>query len=80
MVYLTVVRLRALIAQEAKVEQAKAREVTLKKSIDELAANASEADNQKEEACRALIKAGKILAPPQLHVPVSPSRKAYQRP
>jgi ATP-dependent Lon protease len=32
--YLAVVRLRALIAQEAEVEQAKAQEVTLKRAIE----------------------------------------------
>ena len=80
MEYLAVVRLRALIAQEAEVEQAKAHEVTLKKAIDEPATNASNADNQKENACRARIEAGEIPAPPQVPVPVSPSHKAYQRP
>ena len=79
MEYLAVVRLRALISQEAEVEQAKAQEVTLKKAIDEPAANASEADNQKENACRALIKAGEIPAPPQLPVPVSPQSQSLSK-
>ena len=35
MEYLAVVRLHALIAQEAEVEQAKVQEVTLKMPIDE---------------------------------------------
>ena len=77
--YLAVVRLRALIAQEAEVEQAKAQEVTLKKAIDEPAANVSEPDNQKENACRALIKAGEIPAPPQLPVPVSSQSQSLSR-
>ncbi|KAH9029165.1 Lon protease C-terminal proteolytic domain-containing protein [Lactarius pseudohatsudake] len=72
MEYLAVVRLRALIAQEAKTEQAKAQEVTLKKVIDDPAGGASEADGQKENACRALIKAGEIPALPQVLVPVPP--------
>ncbi|KAH9027514.1 Lon protease C-terminal proteolytic domain-containing protein [Lactarius deliciosus] len=70
MEYLAVVRLRALIAQEAGTEQAKAQEVTLKKVIVDPAAGASEADGQKENACRALIKAGEIPALPQVPVPV----------
>jgi hypothetical protein len=78
--YLAVVRLRALIAQEVEVEQAKAQEVTLKEAIDEPAANASEHDNQKENACRALIKEGEIPAPPQSSVPVSPQSQAYRGP
>ncbi|KAH9027501.1 ATP-dependent protease La [Lactarius deliciosus] len=72
MEYLAVVRLRALIAQEAETEQAKAQEVTLKKVIDDPAAGANEADGQKENACRALIKAGEIPALPQVPVPVPP--------
>ena len=79
MEYLAVVRLRALIAQEAEVEQAKAQEVTLKKAVDEPAANASEHDNQKENACRALIKVGEIPAPPQLPVPVSSQSQSLSR-
>ena len=64
MVYFTVVQLRALITQEAEVEQAKAQEVTYKKGIDKPPTNASEADIQKENACQACIKMGKIPAPP----------------
>ncbi|KAH9056835.1 ATP-dependent protease La [Lactarius vividus] len=71
MEYLAVVRLRALIAQEAETEQAKAQEVTLKKVIDD---PANQADGQKENACRALIKAGEIPALPQVPVPVLPSQ------
>ena len=41
------------------------------RSIGELAANASEPDNQKENACKALIKAGELSAPLQFPVPVS---------
>ncbi|KAH9177280.1 ATP-dependent protease La [Lactarius sanguifluus] len=70
MEYLAVVRLRALITQEAETEQAKAQEVTLKKVIDDPSAGANEADGQKENACRALIKAGEIPALPQVPVPV----------
>ncbi len=72
MEYLAVVWLRALIAQEAETEQAKAQEVTLKKAIDDPAAGASEADYQKENACRALIEASEIPAPPRVPVPVPP--------
>ncbi|KAH9022767.1 P-loop containing nucleoside triphosphate hydrolase protein [Lactarius pseudohatsudake] len=60
--FLAVVRLRALIAQEAETEQAKAQEVTPKKVIDDPAAGTNEADGQKENACRALIKEGEIPA------------------
>ncbi|KAH9011196.1 ATP-dependent protease La [Lactarius hengduanensis] len=69
MEYLAVVRLRA---PEAETEQAKAQEVTLKKVIDDPAAGASEADGQKENACRSLINAGEIPALPQVPVPVPP--------
>ncbi|KAF8262462.1 Lon protease C-terminal proteolytic domain-containing protein [Lactarius quietus] len=79
MEYLAVVRLRALIAQEAEVEQAKAQEVTLKKAIDEPAAGASENDTQNESACRALIKAGEMPGPPQLPVPVSAQSQSLSR-
>ncbi|KAH9039661.1 Lon protease C-terminal proteolytic domain-containing protein [Lactarius pseudohatsudake] len=72
MEYLVVVRLRALIAQEAETVQAKTQEVTLKKVIDDPAAGANEADGQNENACRALIKAGEIPALPQVPVPVPP--------
>jgi hypothetical protein len=61
---LVVVRLRALIVQEAEAEQAEAREVTLKKAINEPTAGANETDNQNENASMALIKAGEIPASP----------------
>ena len=54
--YLAVVRLRALIAQEAEMEQTKAQEVTLKKAIE----GPSAADGQKEKERRALVKGGEI--------------------
>ena len=79
MEYLAVVRLRALIAQEAEVEQAKAQEVTLKKAIDEPVAAASEIDNQSENAHRALIKAGEIPAPPRMPVSVSPQSQSLSK-
>ena len=41
--------------------------------------NANEANNQKENMCRALIKAGKIMAPPQLFVPVSPQLQSLSK-
>ena len=68
MEYLAAIRLRVLIAQEAKIEQAKVQEVTLKKAIDELAVGSNEIDNQSENAHRTLIKAGEI--PPPARVPV----------
>ena len=79
MEYLAVVRLRALISQEAEVEQAKAQEVTLKKPIDDPAASASEANNQNENACRALIKASEIPAPPRVPVPVPPQSQSLSK-
>ncbi|KAH9039670.1 ATP-dependent protease La [Lactarius pseudohatsudake] len=63
MEYLAVVRLRALIAQEAETEQVEAQEVTLKKVIDDPAAGANEADGQRENACRLLIKAVNSSSP-----------------
>ena len=77
MEYLAVVRLRALISQEEEVEQAKAQEVTLKKAIDD--PTAGEADNQKENACRALINAGEIPAPPRVPVPVPPQPQSLSK-
>ncbi|KAH8987320.1 Lon protease C-terminal proteolytic domain-containing protein [Lactarius akahatsu] len=74
MEFLAVVRLRALIAQEAETEQAKAQEVTLKKVTDDPTAGTNEADGQKGNACRALIKAGEIPALPQVLAPVPPSQ------
>jgi hypothetical protein len=59
--YLAVVRLRALIAQEAEVEQAKAQEVTLKRAIEGPSSTSVAAgDEEKDNACRALVKAGEI--------------------
>ena len=72
MEYLALVRLRALIAQRAEVAQAEAQEVTLKKAIDEPASSAHETVNRSENAHRALIKGGKILAPPRVPVPDPP--------
>ena len=66
---LTVVRLRAQMAQEAETEQAKLPEVTLKKAIDGPATNGSEAENQEENACKALTTTGEIPAPPRVPVP-----------
>ena len=76
MEYLAVVRLRALIAQEADVEQAKAREVTLKRAIHKPVAAANEIDNQSENAHRDLIKAGEIPALPRMPVQVSPQSQS----
>ena len=59
--YLAVVRPRALIAQEAEVEQAKAQEVTLKKAVDEPAANASETDNPTSIARPCIIPVAKPI-------------------
>ena len=72
MVYLAVVRLCALIGQEAELEPAKAQVVTFKKAIDGPAADASKGDNQKENACRALVKAGEIAAPSRVPGQVLP--------
>ena len=69
MEYLAVVWLRALISQLAEVVQAEAQEVTLKKAINEPVSNANETVNQSENAHRALIKVGKILAPPRVPDP-----------
>ncbi|KAI0298983.1 Lon protease C-terminal proteolytic domain-containing protein [Multifurca ochricompacta] len=62
--YLAVVRLRALIVQEAEAEQAKAQEVTLKKSIEDsaTATDAEDKEKEPENACRALVKASEIPA------------------
>ncbi|KAH9029169.1 ATP-dependent protease La [Lactarius pseudohatsudake] len=60
------------LEKRQKTEQAKAQEVTLKKVIDDPTGGASEADGQKENACRALIKAGEIPGLPQVPVPVPP--------
>ena len=76
MEYLALVRLRALIAQRAEVAQAEAQEVTLKKAIDEPASSANEPVNRSENAHRALIKGGKILAPPRVPVPDPPQSQS----
>ncbi|KAI0270715.1 Lon protease C-terminal proteolytic domain-containing protein [Gloeopeniophorella convolvens] len=76
--YLAVVRLRAMLAQEAEAEQAKAQEVVLKDAVGAPAlAAAPGADRAAaaahENACRALVKAGEIPPPPPapgLPVPV----------
>jgi len=52
--HLAVVRLRALIAQEAEMEQTKVQEVTLEKAIE----GPSAGDGQKEKELRALVKSG----------------------
>jgi len=52
-------RLRALLAQEAEVEQTKAQEVTLKDAIE----CPSAGDGQKEKERRALVKAREIPMP-----------------
>ncbi|KAI0246609.1 P-loop containing nucleoside triphosphate hydrolase protein [Lactifluus subvellereus] len=63
--YLAVVRLRTMIAQEAEAEQAKAHEVTLKKTMEDPAVGASADDKrEKESAYRALIKVGDIPSTP----------------
>ena len=59
-----VIRLRALITQEAETEQAKVPEVTFKKAIDGPATNGSESENQEENACKALTKTGEVPTPP----------------
>ena len=52
-------------------------EVTLKKFIDNPIAG--EADNQKENARRALIKAGEIPASPRVPVPVPPQPQSLSK-
>ncbi|KAN0142118.1 hypothetical protein V8E53_000580 [Lactarius tabidus] len=79
MEHLAVVRLRALIAQEAELELAKAQEVTLKKAIDEPGAGANEAETQNENASMALVKASEIPAPPRVPVPVPPQSQSLSR-
>jgi hypothetical protein len=79
MEHLAVVRLRALIAQEAELELAKAQEVTLKKAIDEPGAGANEAEAQNENASMALVKASEIPAPPRVPVPVPPQSQSLSR-
>jgi hypothetical protein len=76
--YLAIVRLRALIAQEAEVEQAKAQEVTLKKAIE--APAAGDEQKEKDQAPRggALVKAGEfpMLIPSPTPTEVRGPRKA----
>ena len=58
--YLAVVRLRALIAQEAEMVQAKAQEITLKDDIED--------QKDKDKVSNALVRAGEIPSP-QIHIP-----------
>ncbi|KAI9459932.1 hypothetical protein BJY52DRAFT_1222930 [Lactarius psammicola] len=53
-------------------------EVTLKKAIDDLAAGASEADQQKDNACRAFINASETPAHYEYLFQYHPSRKAIK--
>ncbi|KAI0297950.1 hypothetical protein BC826DRAFT_999741 [Russula brevipes] len=76
--YLAVVRLRALIAQEAEVEQAKAQEVTLKRAIEgpsSTSVAAGDESKEKDNACRALVKAGDI-SPQRMLIPSMTSTEA----
>lgn len=76
--YLAVVRLRALIAQEAGVEQAKAQEVTLKRAIEGPSSTSVAAGDElkeKDNACRALVKAGEITSQ-QMLIPATTSTEA----
>jgi len=76
--YLAIVRLRALIAQEAEVEQAKAQEVTLKKAIEAPAAGDEQKENDQARRGGALVKAGEIpmLIPSPTPTEVRGPRKA----
>ncbi|KAF8487020.1 ATP-dependent protease La [Russula ochroleuca] len=67
--YLAVVRLRALIAQEAEVEQAKAQEVALKDAIED------QKDKDNDKISTALVRVGEI-PPPQMLIPSSTSAEA----
>jgi ATP-dependent Lon protease len=75
--YLAVVRLRALIAQEAEMEQAKVQEVTLKRAIEDSAA-ASDERKEQDKSRKALVKAGDmpVLIPSPLATEVQGARKA----
>jgi ATP-dependent Lon protease len=53
--YLAVVRLRALIAQEAEIEQVKAQEVVLKDAIED--------QKYKDKASEAFVRAGETPLP-----------------
>jgi len=73
--YLAVVRLRALIAQEAEAAQAKAQEVPLKNGAEDPAASASAGHEQKEKggaAGGALVRAGDIPSP-RILIPSPPT-------
>ena len=61
--YLAVVRLRALITQEAEMEQAKAQEVELKDTFE---------DKYNDRAPKALVRAGERPSP-QILIPPSTS-------
>lgn len=67
--YLAVVRLRALITQEAEMEQAKAHEVELKDAIED------QKDKYKDGTSKALVRAGDIPSP-QILIPSSVSTEA----
>jgi ATP-dependent Lon protease len=64
--YLAVVRLRALITQEAEMEQAKAQEVELKDAFED------QKDKYNDRTSQALVRAGEI-PPPQIPIPPSTS-------
>ena len=63
--YLAVVRLRALITQEAEMEQAKAQEVELKDAFEDK-------DKYNDRASKALVRAGERSSP-QIPIPSSTS-------
>jgi ATP-dependent Lon protease len=75
--YLAVVRLRALIAQEAEMEQAKVQEVTLKRAMEDSAA-AGDERKEKDKSRKALVKAGDIpvLIPSPIATEMQGPRKA----
>jgi ATP-dependent Lon protease len=64
--YLAVVRLRALTAQEAKMEQVKAQEVVLKDAIED--------QKDKDKTSEALVRAGETQSPrpTSIEIQVSP--------
>jgi ATP-dependent Lon protease len=64
--YLAVVRLRALITQEAEMEQAKAQEVELKDAFED------QKDKYNDRASKALVRAGERPSP-QILIPPSTS-------
>jgi ATP-dependent Lon protease len=65
--YLAVARLRALIAQEAEVEQVKAQEVVLKDAIED--------QKDKDKASEALFRAGEIQSPSPTSIGIQGPRK-----